>query len=193
MSILGCRCRVCGQVNLPQNSVCNYCKKTSGLRNAKRTEYMAHAFKLKKGVYKDPIEENRTKKEIANKDRIIIERYSGNIDNATLKYQDRAKALAAHSYFPKAQNYQQGEWGGWAFLVALLLCFIIVGFLVFIYMLIVKPEGVLTVTYEYRKPYIKSKVTTKKIEEKQCPDCAENVKKAAKKCRFCGFLFDGEK
>jgi Short C-terminal domain len=37
-----------------------------------------------------------------------------------------------------------------AFLVALLLCFVLLGFLIFIYLLIVKPEGTLTVTYAKR-------------------------------------------
>jgi hypothetical protein len=26
---------------------------------------------------------------------------------------------------------------------------------------------------------------------KRCPDCAENVKAAARVCRFCGYRFDG--
>lgn len=28
-----------------------------------------------------------------------------------------------------------------------------------------------------------------KLDEKQCPDCAETVKSAARKCRFCGHTF----
>lgn len=34
-----------------------------------------------------------------------------------------------------------------AFTVALLLCLLLIGILVFIYMLVVKPDGTLTVTY----------------------------------------------
>jgi hypothetical protein len=29
-------------------------------------------------------------------------------------------------------------------------------------------------------------------EFKSCPDCAEQVRAAARKCRFCGYLFEPE-
>jgi hypothetical protein len=75
---------------------------------------------------------------------------------------------AAKGYFPTSQSYAPGSYGCGAFLAALLLCVILVGILVFIYMLIVKPERVLTVTYEYR-----GTAATRAAEEKTCPKCAE--------------------
>jgi hypothetical protein len=72
--------------------------------------------------------------------------------------------MAAHGYFPKSETWAPGEWGCGAFIVALLLCFILIGILVFIYMMIVKPAGTLTVVYELQ------------AEEKTCPNCAEQVK-----------------
>lgn len=73
--------------------------------------------------------------------------------------------------------------------MALLLCVIVIGILVFIYMLIVKPAGTLTVTYELR---LTSERTEKQITdaEKTCPSCAEKIKLKAIKCRFCGQEFD---
>ena len=59
--------------------------------------------------------------------------------------------MAAFGYFPTSQSWAPGQWGAGAFIVALLLCFIFIGFLVFVYMLIVRPDGTLTVTYEWRR------------------------------------------
>lgn len=92
-------------------------------------------------------------------------------------FQSDALELAKQGYTPTTQSWAQGQWGCGAFLVALLLCFLLIGFLVFIYMLVVKPEGTLTVTYEFQGTAEATKV---------CPRCAETIKKAAKACRFCG-------
>jgi Uncharacterised protein family UPF0547 len=87
--------------------------------------------------------------------------------------------MAAHGYFPTSQSWAPGQWGAGAFFVALLLCFLLIGFLALIYMLIVRPEGTLTVTYERRTV----------IEGKTCPKCAERIKAAALVCHFCGYKF----
>ena len=82
---------------------------------------------------------------------VVVEVYKGrNIQDATAKFQQDAMALAESGYVPTSQSWAQGSWGCGAFLVALVLAFVLVGILIFIYMLLVKPEGTLTVTYELR-------------------------------------------
>ena len=53
-------------------------------------------------------------------------------------------------YQPVVQSWADGSWGCGSFLVALLLCFVVIGLVVFVYMLIVKPAGTLTVTYRLK-------------------------------------------
>ena len=67
--------------------------------------------------------------------------------DTTVAFQKDAAELAKYGYTPTTQSWAQGQWGCGAFLVALLLCILLIGFLVFIYMLLVKPVGTLTVTY----------------------------------------------
>ena len=106
-------------------------------------------------------------------------------------YQADSASMAAAGYFPTSQTWAPGEYGCGAFLLALLLCLILVGILVFIYMLIVKPDGTLTVTYEYRALAV-SRAYSMSAQEKTCPKCAEQVKAAALVCRFCGHEFPPE-
>jgi hypothetical protein len=110
----------------------------------------------------------------------IIKTYKGSQSTAQKLFQADSVKMAGVGYFPKSQSWAAGQWGAGAFLVALLLCLVLIGLLVFVYMLVVKPEGSLTVVYEYRQP---------QSEEKVCPDCAESVKAAAAVCRFCGHKF----
>ncbi len=85
-------------------------------------------------------------------EQVIVRRYIGNQAGAMKAYQRDAINMAATGYFPTSQIWTPGEYGCGSFLLALLLCIILIGILVFIYMLIVKPEGTLTVTYEFRGP-----------------------------------------
>lgn len=83
---------------------------------------------------------------------IAVREYKGKLAEATLLFQQDAVRMAAADYYPISQVYQPGSWGCGAFLVALLLFVVLVGILVFIYMLIVKPPGSLVVTYQWRAP-----------------------------------------
>ena len=112
---------------------------------------------------------------------VIVRRYKGNQSAATVAFQKDAEILAVQGYVPTNQSWSQGSWGCGGFLVAVLLCFILIGFIVFVYMLLVKPDGTLTVTYEHRVI----------SDEKTCPRCAEKIKAAAEVCSFCGHEFTG--
>ena len=111
---------------------------------------------------------------------VIIKRYVGSQAGSYSAFQKDAAAMATRHYFPASQSWVSGQWSGGDFLVALLLCLILIGIIVFIYMLIVRPNGTLTVTYELRSAHAKEKI---------CPKCAETVKAAASVCRFCGYQF----
>ncbi len=84
---------------------------------------------------------------------VIVRAYKGRSQqDAVSRFQSDATRLAAEGYYPTSQSWAQGSWGCGSFLIALLLCVVLVGIVVFIYMLLVKPEGTLSVTYEYRAP-----------------------------------------
>lgn len=130
----------------------------------------------------------------------LIKTYKGNHDNAVKLFEADNVVMGDKGYFPISQSYEPGSWGVGAFIVALLLCFILVGLLVFIYMIVVKPEGTLTVTYEYRGAEVNdasvsqsdtasTNASEHQAEEKVCPQCAETVKVAAKICRYCRYEF----
>jgi uncharacterized protein UPF0547 len=123
--------------------------------------------------------EARRQSELADQHGIIIKRYTGNQAVAMGRFQADASTMAARGYFPTSQIWAPGQWGAGAFIIALLLCLVLIGLIALIYMLIVKPDGTLTVTYERRTV----------AEEKSCPQCAERVKTAALVCRFCGHKF----
>jgi hypothetical protein len=93
--------------------------------------------------------------------------------------------LAKQGYKPTSQTWAPGNYDAAAFIFAAILCFFCIGFIVLFYMLIVKPPGTLTVTYE-----LQSEPISTDNAEKTCPMCAETVKAAALVCRYCGHRFD---
>ncbi|MDI9864409.1 zinc ribbon domain-containing protein [Flectobacillus sp. DC10W] len=133
-----------------------------------------------------------TKSKVEPMQKIVVKSYNGNEDIANSNFRKDAILMAQEGYFPTTQSYTVGQWGCASFVIATILCFVIIGFLVFLYMLIVKPEGVLTVTYEYKgieEAQNTKQSTPLRIEEKTCPMCAETVKLQAKICRYCGHNF----
>jgi hypothetical protein len=78
----------------------------------------------------------------------IIRAYRGGQQrDANGAFAREAEAFSALGYAVTSQSWAQGQWGCGAWLFALLLCVLLIGILVFLYMLIVKPAGTLTVTY----------------------------------------------
>lgn len=87
-------------------------------------------------------------KEVKDGQDTIVRSYTGTEQSTNNLFKKESITLANKGYQIVSQNYTPGNWSGIQFLIALLLCFILVGIIIFIYMIIVKPQGTLTVTYK---------------------------------------------
>ena len=97
---------------------------------------------------------------------ILTRTYRGNPTDTAIAFQKEASSLAAQGYVPINQMYTPGSWGAGAFVLALVLCFLLIGLLVFLYLLIVKPDGTLSVTYRLQSgSRVASNVTTGAIND----------------------------
>ena len=83
-------------------------------------------------------------------EQIIVQTYTGSQAEATKSFQVDAVRMAGQGYFPVFQSWTPGRWRSGVFITALLLCFLLVGIPALIYMLIVTPDGALTVTYGFK-------------------------------------------
>ena len=80
-------------------------------------------------------------------EQITVKTYIGKEAEATMHFQADAAVMAAQGYSPVFQSWAPGQWQSRSFITVLLLCFLIVGIPALVYMLVVKPDGALTVTY----------------------------------------------
>ena len=129
----------------------------------------------------------KTKKKLQ---KVIVRNYKGSQSDAIKYFKRDSLKMSEKGYYPTSQNWSPGSYGCGSFILALLLCIVLIGILVFIYMLIVKPDGTLSVTYELKKE--NSEIIENNLNssiQKECPECAEIVKEKAKICRFCRYEF----
>lgn len=87
---------------------------------------------------------------------VIVEEYRGNQTEARKQFVKDKIRKAQKGYVVTHEEWTQGQWHIGHFIVALLLCFVLIGFLVFLYLLLCKPDGRLTVTYELQEQAGKS-------------------------------------
>jgi hypothetical protein len=80
-------------------------------------------------------------------EQIVVKTYTGREAEATMNFQADAALMAAQGYSPVFQSWAPGQWQSRSFVTVLLLCFLIVGIPALVYMLIVTPDGALSVTY----------------------------------------------
>ena len=80
-------------------------------------------------------------------EQIIAKTYIGREAEATINFQADAALMAAQGYSPVFQSWAPGQWQSRSFITVLLLCLLIVGIPALVYLLVVTPDGALTVTY----------------------------------------------
>jgi hypothetical protein len=82
----------------------------------------------------------------------VVRRYRGNSRSASEAFQVDAASMASAGWYPTTQTYVPGQWGCGAWVIAFVLLVFVIGILVLAYMIAVRPDGELIVTYESRGP-----------------------------------------
>jgi len=197
-------CKICGyirvatDIDIAPEFQCPKC----GTPYGKEEEYLKQKYedeqRIKAEQEKKQIEKNEKEKEqkqtkdaltrVARK-RVVTKTFKGSPESATAAFQAHAAEMAEAGYYPTSQTWAPGTYGCGEFLIALILCVIVIGIIVFLYMLIVKPEGTLSVTYELRE-LPKNTTDENPNDSKVCPRCAETIKAKAVVCRYCGHEFE---
>lgn len=123
---------------------------------------------------------------------VVVKTYRGKKSSVTQQYKRDLSVMAKKGYEPTQQIMVEGKWSALQFVLAFLLLFIVVGLFFLLYMIVVKPKDILTVTYTLRHQATESLNNIEEVVDniKECPMCAETVKQKAKICRYCNYSFE---
>lgn len=83
---------------------------------------------------------------------VITRSFRGSLEQASAEATAYLSRIRSEGWVESNRTYTPGQWGCGAFLIALLLAVILIGILIFIYLLVVKPDGTLVVTYTKSPP-----------------------------------------
>jgi hypothetical protein len=110
---------------------------------------------------------------------IVVRAYPGRTQaDAAKLFELEARWASPRGYAPTAQSWGDGRPGiGRVLLIGSMAS------------LALRPKGFLSVTYARGQP---SAAPIEHVEAKVCPQCAEEVKAAARICRYCGYAFEEE-
>jgi hypothetical protein len=111
----------------------------------------------------------------------VVKTYTGSQVEAIGLCQVDAIVMSSDGYSPTSQSWAPGQWGAWAFIGAIALCFFVIGIIPLVYMLIVKPAGTLTVTYERRAVALEEKSYEQAVDDIESKESTAVLEVEAKK------------
>ena len=126
------------------------------------------------------VEEAMMDKAFVNGPQIVVRAYPGRTQVEAGDLFEREAAHAAQfGYSPISQSWSEGRPGVGRVLM------------IGVASLVIRPKGFLTVTYARNAPPLHTEIAATAVATKTCPMCAEDVKAAARICRFCRYEFEG--